>query len=140
MPGAEGILALDSSENLYYNWTKVFINYCDGSLHQGDNASPIPYKDTKLYFRGSRIVRSHFKYLINKYKMDEASKIIITGGSAGAVASFLWGNYLLSLVKNPSAVYNIPDSGIFINENTYQSDVPLVEICIRTLMSIAHVT
>lgn len=72
--------------------------------------------------------------------MDEASKVIITGGSAGAVASYLWGNYLLSLVKNPSAVYNIPDSGIFINQNTYQSDVPLVEICIRTLMSIAHVT
>lgn len=47
--------------------------------------------------------------------MDDASKIIITGGSAGAVASYLWGNYLLSLVKNPSVVYNIPDSGIFVN-------------------------
>jgi len=57
---------------LYYNWTKVFINYCDGALHQGDNESPIQYKDTKLYFRGSRIVRSHFKYLIDRYQMDQA--------------------------------------------------------------------
>lgn len=104
----------------------MFINYCDGSLHHGDNESPISYKDTKLYFRGSRIVRSHFKYLIERYQMDRASKIIITGGSAGAVASYLWGNYLLSIVKNPSAVYNIPDSGIFVNSNTYQSNIPLV--------------
>ena len=118
----------------------MFINYCDGALHQGDNESPIPYKDTKLYFRGSRIVRSHFKYLIDKYRMDEASKIIITGGSAGAVASYLWGNYLLSSVKNPSAVYNIPDSGIFVNANTFQSNVPLVQLCIQTLMSLAHVS
>lgn len=119
-------MALDPSENLYSNWTKVFINYCDGSLHQGDNSSPVQYKDTHLYFRGSRIVRSHFKYLIDRYQMDQASKIIITGGSAGAVASYLWGNYLISLMKNPSAVYNIPDSGIFVNTNTFQSNVPLI--------------
>ncbi len=139
-PGAEGILALDSSDNLYQNWTKVFLNYCDGSLHQGDNEAPISYKDTKLYFRGARIVRSHFKWLINTYQMDNATKIIISGGSAGAVASFLWGNYLLSLVKDPSVVYNIPDSGIFVNTNAYKTDLPLVQIAISNLMSIAHGT
>jgi len=70
MSGFEGILSLDSSENLYQNWTKVFVNYCDGTLHQGDNESPIQYKDSKLSFRGARIVRSHLKWLINTYKMD----------------------------------------------------------------------
>ena len=72
--------------------------------------------------------------------MDKASKIILSGGSAGAVASFLWGNYLLSLVKNPSVVYNIPDSGIFVNTNTYIHDLPLIQIVIQNLMSIAHGT
>ncbi len=98
------------------------------------------YKDTQLYFRGARIVRSHFKYLISQYQLDQASKIIITGGSAGAVASFLWGNYLLSLVKNPSVVYNIPDSGIFINANTYITDIPLLQMAISNLMKLAHVS
>jgi hypothetical protein len=72
--------------------------------------------------------------------MDKATKIIISGGSAGAVASFLWGNYLLSLVKDPSVVYNIPDSGIFVNTNAYKTDLPLVQIAISNLMSIAHGT
>ncbi len=85
-------------------------------------------------------MRSHFKYLINQYQLDQASKIIITGGSAGAVASYLWGNYLLSLVKTPSAVYNIPDSGLFINANAYKYDIPLIQMAIRNLMSIAHVS
>lgn len=33
----EGILAVDGTDKLYQNWTKVFIMYCDGSLHHGDN-------------------------------------------------------------------------------------------------------
>ncbi len=85
-------------------------------------------------------MRSHFKYLINQYKLEEASKIIISGGSAGAVASYLWGNYLLSLVKNPSNVYNVPDSGIFINANAYKYDIPLVQMAINNLMKLAHVS
>lgn len=37
--------------------------YCDGSLHQGHTEAPLKYKDSSLYFRGSLIVRSHFKWL-----------------------------------------------------------------------------
>jgi len=32
--------------------------------------------------------------LINKYQLDKASKILLTGGSAGGLASIAWGNYL----------------------------------------------
>jgi hypothetical protein len=70
-------------------------------MHQGGSDTPIQYKDTQLYFRGNRIVKAHFKYLITKYKMDYASKIMLTGGSAGGIASFMWGNYLQSIVSNP---------------------------------------
>ena len=118
----------------------MFINYCDGSLHQGDNESPVEYKGTLLYFRGARIVRSHFKWLIDTYEMDKASKIILSGGSAGAVASYLWGNYLMSLVNNPDSVYIIPDSGIFVNANTFQSNLPLIQTVVYNLMKLVHVS
>ena len=72
--------------------------------------------------------------------MDKASKIILSGGSAGAVASYLWGNYLISLVKDPASVYIIPDSGIFVNTNAYKYDLPLVQIAISNLMQLAHGT
>ena len=83
-------------------------------------------------------MRSHFQWLTKQYNFDQASKIIITGGSAGGVASYLWANYLLSIVKNPASVYNFPDSGIFLNELTYQSNLTLIQLAISTLMTIAH--
>lgn len=43
---------LERVNPLYYNWTKVFVPYCDGVLHQGTRASSIPYQGTNLFFRG----------------------------------------------------------------------------------------
>ena len=84
-------------------------------------------------------MRSHFTYLINKYQLNKASKILLTGGSAGGIASILWGNYLQSIVSNPSIVYNVPDSGIFLNSSTYKDNVPLIQQQISTLMQLAQV-
>lgn len=134
--GTEGLISLN--ETLYKNWTKVLFGYCDGAMMQGGNDSPIQYKDIKLYFRGGKIMRSHFTYLIKTYQLDKASKILFSGGSAGAIASISWGNYLQSLIHNPSSVYIVPDSGIFINSNTYKDNVPLIQQQISTLMQIAQ--
>lgn len=105
---------------------------------QGGNDSPIQYKGTNLYFRGNRIMKSHFKWLTSTYQLDKASKIMLTGGSAGGLASVAWGNYLQSIVKNPSSVYVVPDSGIFINSTTYQTNLPIIEKQIYTLSQLAH--
>jgi hypothetical protein len=93
---------------------------------QGGNDAAIPYKGINLHFRGGRIMRSHFSYLISKYQLDRASKIMFTGGSAGGLASTAWGNYLQSIIKTPSNVYIVPDSGIFINSTTFQTNIPLI--------------
>ncbi len=87
--------------------------YCDGAFHQGNNKSPIKYKDTNLYFRGAVNTRSHIKWADNKYGLANADKIVISGSSAGGIATFLWVDYLRSLVPNPKVVYGIADSGIF---------------------------
>ena len=34
------------------------MKYCDGAGHQGYRASPLNYKDAKLYFRGQNITES----------------------------------------------------------------------------------
>jgi hypothetical protein len=36
----------------YYDWTKIFIKYCDGTINQGSLQHPILYKGKYLYFRG----------------------------------------------------------------------------------------
>lgn len=39
----------------------------------------------------------------------------MTGSSAGGIASFLWNNYIRSLLANPDALVAVPDSGVFTN-------------------------
>lgn len=52
-----GILSTDSAMNPnFYDWTKVIVNYCDGAEYFGSRPEPIPYKDKKLYFRGTNNV------------------------------------------------------------------------------------
>ena len=104
---------LAPNDTLYQNWTKVLFTYCDGAFHQGDNANPVSYKGAQLYFRGARITRSHFKWLNMNYGLNKASKVLFSGGSAGAIAAFIWGNYLQDQLDSPQSLYVVPDSGIF---------------------------
>lgn len=112
----QGILSNDVNKNLFGNWTKAVFVYCDGAFHQGNTKSPLKYKDTTLYFRGGPITRSHFKYLDNRFNFGNAKKIVLTGSSAGGIATYVWADYLKSLLTNPETqFFSIPDSSIFVN-------------------------
>jgi len=59
-----GLLSTDPTLNpVFYDWTKVFAIYCDGAEYFGSRSDPIPYKDKKLYFRGTNNVMEQVKYL-----------------------------------------------------------------------------
>lgn len=94
----EGILSNDPDKNIFSNWTKAVFLYCDGAFHQGYSKNPIKYKDTSLYFRGAAITRSHFKYLDSQYSFKNAKKVVLTGSSAGGMATFAWADYLKTLM------------------------------------------
>jgi hypothetical protein len=82
----------------------------------GFKSNPIEYKGKKLYFRGENNTRAHFNYLHKNFNFFNASKIVISGTSAGAVATYQWGNYVYDLASNKPAVYLMPDSGIFLSD------------------------
>ena len=50
-------------ENKFAEWTKIVLIYCDGTLFQGVNNKAYNYKGKDLYFRGSKIMRSHLKWI-----------------------------------------------------------------------------
>jgi len=111
-----GVLSeLEETNPLFFNWTKVWVPYCDGGLHQGTRNREISYKDKSLYFRGTNNTLETLRYLNESVKFFSAETIVVTGVSAGGAATFLWSNYIYeqSLRKN---VISIPDSGVFINE------------------------
>jgi hypothetical protein len=121
-----GILSTDSSKSKFANWTKIVMMYCDGSFHQGNNKSPIQYKDTQLFFRGALNTRSHIKWADNKYKLAQAERIVVSGSSAGGMATYLWVDYFRTLVPDSKVVYGVADSGIFYNP-LISSDISLEE-------------
>lgn len=68
--------------------------------------------------------------------MNKASKIMLTGASAGAIAAFTWSNYLQSIVNNPNVVYTVPDSGIFLPVNVFKLNIDIGRISIQNLATL----
>lgn len=113
-----GILSPVKEDNPYfYDWTKVFVIYCDGSEYLGNRDEPIQYKDKSLYFRGAKNVIETFNHLDKHYDFYNKDTIVITGISAGGMATFEWSNYVFEHTKT-SKVLSLPDSGFFITDYT----------------------
>lgn len=100
---------------VFYDWTKIYVIYCDGSEYTGSRKDPISYKDKKLYFRGYNNVLEQFRYLDQTFDFYNGDSIVITGVSAGGMATYFYSNYLFDNTKK-AKVYAIPDSGLFLAE------------------------
>jgi len=114
------------------------VPYCDGALHQGHAKDPIKYKDATLYFRGSKITKSLFESLHSLYGFYNSSKIVLTGASAGGIATFVWSNYLRSKLAFPDSLYTIPDTGVFLNVSTEVTNKYLLSDCIINTFKFAN--
>ncbi len=68
-----------------------------------------------MYFRGSRNIMEHFRYLDINYDFYNGDSIVVTGVSAGGMAVYQWSNYIYENTKS-AKVYSIPDSGFFITD------------------------
>lgn len=97
---------------LFYNYNKAYFIYCDGQNHLPSITDPVNTNGFDLYLRGINNTYTNFKYLNETFQFFNAKKIIITGVSAGAVASLHFSNYVYENAKNPSEVLIIPDSAI----------------------------
>lgn len=115
------MISTDPTKSAFAGWSKFIFAYCDGSFHQGNRNNVVNYKDSKLYLRGSRITRAHLKYISQKYNLAKASSVVISGVSAGGMASYMWTNHIQSLLPNPTIVSTIIDSGVFINDTSIKT-------------------
>jgi hypothetical protein len=101
--------------------------------------NPISYKDTKLYFRGAANTRSHFQWILNTYNIQQASKIILTGASAGGIGTFTWTNYFRNLLHYPERLYTIADASIFANVSYPGTDYYIWDVVATNLYRVANV-
>lgn len=116
---SEGILS-DSYQNQYREWTIFHLKYCTGTGHQGYRKSSVYYKNTNLYFRGHKVAIAQLNSIDKYYGIfSKATDIIVTGQSAGGLATYLWTNYIAERAPKTAKVLSLPDSGIFLDSTNF---------------------
>ncbi|KAB2632059.1 notum-like protein [Pyrus ussuriensis x Pyrus communis] len=96
----------------FYNWNRVKVRYCDGASFTGDVAAV--NLATGLFFRGARIFRAVIEDLLAK-GMGKAKNAMLSGCSAGGLASILHCDNFHALLPVGAKVKCVSDAGYFIN-------------------------
>lgn len=114
----EGLLSNQAKYNPdFYNWTSVFVPYCDGASFTGNREKPLKFKNKLLYFRGQRILDAVLDGLLRR-GIDNASEIILSGRSAGALAAVIHADYFRTRFRRATnASFRVlADGGFFMDE------------------------
>ncbi|KAG4115703.1 hypothetical protein ERO13_D12G122700v2 [Gossypium hirsutum] len=106
-----GILSNKAEENPdFYNWNRVRVRYCDGASFAGEGQN----EANKLYFRGQRIWLAAMEELMAK-GMQNANQAILSGCSAGGLASILHCDEFKNLFPETTKVKCLSDAGLFLD-------------------------
>ena len=99
--------------SVFEDYTHIFVPYCTGDLHWGNNA--IQYtKDLKIYHYGGVNANSAMEFLYNRFPAPPKS-IFVTGCSAGAYGSMVWAAKIMKhyeAISSNTAVVQFGDSGM----------------------------
>ncbi|KAG6435529.1 hypothetical protein SASPL_100403 [Salvia splendens] len=96
----------------FYNWHVFKIFYCDGSSFMSDIEDVDP-KDN-LTYRGLRIYDAMMDELL-RIGMGNARNALLSGTSAGGLATILHCDRFQALFQNTTRVKCVSDSGFFIH-------------------------
>ncbi|XBI69320.1 hypothetical protein VPH35_048403 [Triticum aestivum] len=109
-----GILSSDQPLNPdFYNWNRVYVRYCDGGSFSGDAEGQAPDGST-LYFRGLRIYEAVIAEVMEK-GLANATKVLLTGCSAGALATMLHCDDFSAKFAQEVSVKCLADAGFFLD-------------------------
>ncbi|XP_065887728.1 uncharacterized protein [Dysidea avara] len=110
-----GLLSDDCTINPdYCGWSMVYIGYCDGASFAGYVENPVNWKGTTLYFRGAKILEVVMDAVLAAGG-DKIEHVILTGCSAGGLATYLHADYVRSKVPTQIPVHAIADAGYFLD-------------------------
>ena len=106
--------------------------YCDGNSFSGNRDQPQPVlgldnTTVPIYYRGRRNVDAVLATLVKEYNFGKAKNVLLTGCSAGGLATYLHTDYIHARVKelvgsSLSAFKSAPLSGFFLNHPNVVDD------------------
>jgi hypothetical protein len=94
--------------------------YCDGGSFSGDRTESIIVNGTQLFFRGRRILDAVLDYLKESHGLASATEVLLSGGSAGGLSTFLHADYVRSQFGQEVKFGAAPVSGFFLLHDTVQ--------------------
>ena len=104
----------------FADFNRVVLFYCDGASFSGDRLEPYVMKGTnqKLYFRGARVLRALLDTLVADHGLGAAETVLLSGGSAGGLSTFLHADrvhdYLKAVSPKLQTFKAAPVSGFFL--------------------------
>lgn len=108
----------DPQDNpVFSKYSAAYLMYCDGASFVGYRATPVPVGNSTVTFRGIRNVVASLTAL-GPLGLASAEELIVTGNSAGGLATYLLADYVAAFVRatSPSArVVAAPIAGYFLD-------------------------
>jgi hypothetical protein len=121
---APGIYDHANPENPFKDWHHVFIPYCTGDIHWGDNTMTYGSGDSAFTIRHKGAVNARAALAWVFANIPAPEKVFVTGCSAGAYGSILWSAHVRKQYPN-AKVYQFGDSGAgIITSAFFQQSYP----------------
>ncbi|CAE8675217.1 unnamed protein product [Polarella glacialis] len=100
---------------LMWNWNHVYVRYCDGGYYSGARQQPKVVGATTIFFRGAFITEALFADLSANSGLGDATDVVLSGCSAGAIRVFAHLDALRALLPAKARVVGLPDSGFYLD-------------------------
>eukprot|EP00928_Gymnodinium_smaydae_P020121 TRINITY_DN17775_c0_g2_i1.p1 TRINITY_DN17775_c0_g2~~TRINITY_DN17775_c0_g2_i1.p1 ORF type:complete len:401 (-),score=46.01 TRINITY_DN17775_c0_g2_i1:333-1535(-) len=111
--------ALDTSNEtnpLMWDWNHVYVRYCDGAYYSGERRDPVTVGEMTIYYRGRYILNAAFDYLKKHVGLNNATDVVLSGCSAGAIHVFAHLDAMREMLPVSATVVGFPDSGFYIDK------------------------
>ena len=80
----------------------LYLPYGDGASFSGfrEDPWPVPGSEDVLYFRGIRNLDATVEFALESLGLKDATELVVTGGSAGGLSTFLHMDRISSMVSS----------------------------------------
>ncbi|KAJ9467666.1 Pectin acetylesterase 3 [Diplonema papillatum] len=142
-----GLMSQDCTVNpTFCNFSIALMMYCDGNSFSGNRDAPVVFTTDdgerhNLYFRGKRIIDAALSVLKARYNIGSAEKVLVTGCSAGGLATYLHTEYVHTWMRFNApglrVVKAAPMSGFFLDHLTVYGE-PVYETEMKYIHALSN--
>eukprot|EP01059_Diplonema_ambulator_P017613 TRINITY_DN29621_c0_g1_i1.p1 TRINITY_DN29621_c0_g1~~TRINITY_DN29621_c0_g1_i1.p1 ORF type:complete len:400 (+),score=147.18 TRINITY_DN29621_c0_g1_i1:49-1200(+) len=110
-----GTCSQDKTYNPFWDFNHVFLPYCSGDLHTGTETEDNQWG---LRFAGHHNVNSTVQWLLKNADLSQATRVLLTGDSAGGIGTFNNADLMQELLPH-AAVWAMPNAGWYFPIGTH---------------------